>query len=509
VVANDDDTDAVLQGFLGMDEVGMRVTQGVGALIRVLVRALLVAAVVSVLAPVNARAGDIQEIPVDFYPGPAKVVVMGVPSQTTMTPGIIKLDKGYEELQAVRDTYEVRFVVGDYQSEPVYVQPYSKISQGQALKRAFCGGGPCCGFPLSVMPGIVQPAYEGTIWGLKPDTIYAINKVAAESLRRTEPVIRALHSKVEWVRADAAEVLGNIGDSSTAGILLPVLRDSSSDVRRAGFLALAKLSASGRLPEVIKPVLRDTLIQTLRCDAASEVRLASVEMLAGIKDSVVVAALIRAFHDRDEDIRIAAAEAAGRQDAAAVGPLADALADRDLLVRCCAALALGGIGPNAGSAVPRLVELFPVAEVATKGLCFSHAGLDLAIDRAISDREERYGSSIVLAEGKAQHGSRTYTEHISGILVSRYTLEEFLWEGSTRYGPSGRGAIPVEVQSEKRVYYDQFGRPGEIKEKFIYTLRYQLFAGAFALSRITGEDLGNDKAAWVQWLQQHQGEFGR
>ena len=60
----------------------------------------------------------VQEIKVDFYPGPAKVVVRGVPSATTVTPGILRLGKSFADMDVVKDTYWITFIKDGYESRP-------------------------------------------------------------------------------------------------------------------------------------------------------------------------------------------------------------------------------------------------------------------------------------------------------------------------------------------------------------------------------------------------------
>ncbi|MGB2727119.1 MAG: HEAT repeat domain-containing protein [Halobacteriota archaeon] len=149
-------------------------------------------------------------------------------------------------------------------------------------------------------------------------------------------IISALiNDKSSGTRADAAEVLGEIGDERAVEPLINALRDADYTVQRGAAEALGKIGDK----KAVEP-----LITTLKTED-EYLRERAAEALGEIGDKKAVEPLINALKDEDESVRSSATEALGQiGDARAVEPLIDALKDEDWYVRCNAAEALGEIG---------------------------------------------------------------------------------------------------------------------------------------------------------------------
>lgn len=135
-------------------------------------------------------------------------------------------------------------------------------------------------------------------------------------------------------RADAAEVLGDIGDKRAVEPLIDALRDADYTVQWSAAEALGKIGDK----RAVEP-----LITTLKT-GDEYLRKRAAEALGDIGDKRAVEPLINALKDEDESVRSSAAEALGNiGDVRAVEPLIDALKDEDWYVQYNAAKALGEI----------------------------------------------------------------------------------------------------------------------------------------------------------------------
>lgn len=136
-------------------------------------------------------------------------------------------------------------------------------------------------------------------------------------------------------RADAAEVLGEIGNKRAVEPLIDALRDADCTVQWGAAEALGKIGDK----KAVEP-----LITTLKTED-EYLRERAAEALGEIGDARAVEPLIGALNDKDEGVRSSAAEALGKiGDVRAVEPLINALKDEDWYARCNVAEALGEIG---------------------------------------------------------------------------------------------------------------------------------------------------------------------
>nr|WP_237712397.1 HEAT repeat domain-containing protein [Pedosphaera parvula] len=103
-----------------------------------------------------------------------------------------------------------------------------------------------------------------------------------------------------------------MGQASSAGLLLPLLKDRDHHVRAAAIEAL------GRMGDVR---IIDPIAQKLLQDSSWDVRKLAVEALGRIRHDRVTELLCLALSDQDNDVRQTAANSLGQlPDPRAIGP---------------------------------------------------------------------------------------------------------------------------------------------------------------------------------------------
>ena len=158
-------------------------------------------------------------------------------------------------------------------------------------------------------------------------------------------LVTALGDEDAGVRAQAAQVLGNLGSRDAVPGLVARLSDPSIDVRRAAAFALGEIG-DGQASDGLARALGDT---------APDVRLAAMTALIELNDPRIVDPLIAALEDAQADVRQRAVYGLGDLgDPRAVPGLIGALDDEDGDVREAAVSALGNL--DARDAVPALIE---------------------------------------------------------------------------------------------------------------------------------------------------------
>lgn len=207
----------------------------------------------------------------------------------------------------------------------------------------------------------------------------AITALTKVGLLAVPDLCRALNDDDRRVRHAAAEVLGEIGDTTAVSDLLKALNDISEDVRVSVAEALGKLKAniaSQSLLEVLKNtnnsfLFRGTAIMALAnigdANAASDIsecllndndeniRPFAAFALGEIRNTTALPALIAALDDPHFTVRQAAAYALGKiKDTSAIPALQKALHDSNSRVRENIVYALGEIGGT--SAIPALIK---------------------------------------------------------------------------------------------------------------------------------------------------------
>ena len=171
------------------------------------------------------------------------------------------------------------------------------------------------------------------------------------------------------LRYISAQILGRIGDTRAVPVLQRLAVGDNRYVRREAILALGKMGL---------PALGAELVVALREDASDAARSAAATSLGNLRDTVAVAALVRALgdpapvvrqqvvaalhllwtaearaavtssmQDPDETVRFIAAQSLGAHRVLpALEPLRAALRDTSVWVRAEAARALGKLGDD-------------------------------------------------------------------------------------------------------------------------------------------------------------------
>lgn len=201
--------------------------------------------------------------------------------------------------------------------------------------------------------------------GMIVDPVQTVGLSAGGALIRlgadaVAPLREALGSAA--VRNDAMEILGEIGAAARPALddMVAGLTDSDADYQSDSAMAIAAIGAEAA---VAVPTLEKLVSEAA---TASEVRYAAIYALGRIGAPAAAAEpLLRKLADSDDDLLATVAVWAALKikpdDAslfdAAIPKLRHALRNDRELVRLEAAVALGEIGPRAGSALPMLEML--------------------------------------------------------------------------------------------------------------------------------------------------------
>jgi HEAT repeat protein len=149
-------------------------------------------------------------------------------------------------------------------------------------------------------------------------------------------MIAALKDEQYWVRHEAAQALGELGDARAVEPLIAALKDEYPEVREGAAQALGKIGEPAVEP----------LIAALK-DEYREVREGVAQALGELGDARAVEPLIAALKDEDSWVRHVAAQGLVKIGEPAVEPLIAALKDEDSWVRHVAAQGLVKIGEPA------------------------------------------------------------------------------------------------------------------------------------------------------------------
>lgn len=163
----------------------------------------------------------------------------------------------------------------------------------------------------------------------------AIEALAVYGELATELLIAALGHEKDFIRANAVEALGEIGDAGAIEPLITALKYGDWEVRRGATIALGLIGDA----RAVEPLITALKYEDL------EVRRRAAMALESIGDSRAVEPLIAVLKDRTSFIRKGATTALGKiRDPRAVEPLIAALKDEEDFVRKSAADALRKIG---------------------------------------------------------------------------------------------------------------------------------------------------------------------
>jgi HEAT repeat protein len=213
--------------------------------------------------------------------------------------------------------------------------------------------------------------------------IQALGKIGPDARDAVPALVVLFKDKEETIRSQAATAIGDIGPTSIP-ILTEALRYEDKDVRQYAAIAFVNMGPKAKEalpalaaalkdkdPEVrkavalslkeigpdAKPVVA-ALTEALTKDTENEVRIGMILILGtmAIADKPSMMAMISAFKDKDEAVRMTAIEAVSKLGAAAVPSLAEALKDKDKNSKICACVVLEKLGPGGKLALAGLME---------------------------------------------------------------------------------------------------------------------------------------------------------
>jgi len=250
------------------------------------------------------------------------------------------------------------------------------------------------------------------------DHIQVIDTLVNIGALSVEPLIVALYNANEFVRSNAADALGQIGDARAIGSLIAVLNDLDEQVRVNAVAALGQIGDASAI---------ESLIAVLD-DLDEDVRVNAVVALGQIGDASAIESLIAVLDDLDEDVRRSAAEVLGQiGDARVVEPLITILSDPEWIVRSSVANALGHIR-DARAIEPLIAALRePDADVRHRtAVALGKIGNARAVEpliAALHDPDVSVSSSAAYALGKISDARAV--EPLIGLLSNALQVNLF------------------------------------------------------------------------------------
>jgi HEAT repeat protein len=211
--------------------------------------------------------------------------------------------------------------------------------------------------PAAAELAVILGRYGGRVRGDARERIAAF----FEGSGTVDEQLKLLGQRRDWVRADAASALGDMGSARAVAPLLEALADPSRDVRSAAAYSLGRLRALDAVEPLLAAVQERRIPRAVVCSALLEIgaeavprllgvvadpepveRATAVELVGLLGDAADGRRLVESLIDTSAEVRANAARALGRlgaeEAAAAVRQL---LADRIPFVRVAAAEALG------------------------------------------------------------------------------------------------------------------------------------------------------------------------
>jgi|GEM_PF-3196745 len=247
----------------------------------------------------------------------------------------------------------------------------------------------------------------------------------------------------------------------------------------------AVMSLPGTAPEAI-PALAEMLE-----DPDLLVRFAAAKALAnyGPAAAEAVPALVEVINDPDHDTQYAVFDALVKIGGSQAR-LAQKLGEADPQVRAGAAITLGMYGPAAAQAVPALLEVANDNDPSVRHAVITALG-DIGDSQAVPALIEAFHHSdlvtrIGAVEALIKLGPKAAPAVPDLIDAIDDEFEQIGWsalEALGAIGPEARAAVPVlieQLENEDRLFRSN---------------------AVDALKKITGQDFGEDAAAWRQWWE--------
>jgi HEAT repeat protein len=289
------------------------------------------------------------------------------------------------------------------------------------------------------------------------------------------PVVDALRDGD--VRHEAAVTLGVLKDRRAVPGLIGVLGDPNPEVRLEAAHSLGLIGDPSAAP-CLAPLLRDDDVQVRRYAVAALAWLAR----DGLADQRTVGAFILAMADYDSLVRSWAARGAGYcRDSRVIAPLTDLLATDEQEVSRCAAKAL--VTHGADPAILRLPTFRPSAEAVTRAVAVLRDPRTVPpLLEALKDPDPAVRACA--AEALGPFKAREAFEPLLSLLDDPFPGVRA--GAAQSLGALGdRRAIPslISLLHDERITADT----------------------SEALRKLTGQDFGDNPAAWQAWWEQNKG----
>ncbi len=241
------------------------------------------------------------------------------------------------------------------------VQPLERMAAIKILMRGMTDPSPMVRFTAAMVAGQrrlvrlepqLQTLRRDSNLSVRPAAIYALARLGETKYLAALPA--ALENRAAIVRANAAMVLGDLGDVNAAHLLRQHVDDPNAAVRFAVTVALAQLGQ--------RQAISSLIAMSLSAYAADQ--LAALSVFCSLRAPVAANVLTAGLSDTLPEARLIAARGLGRRGSAAGQGLALHYAhSRHSHLRALAALALGAIARPADAAVLRRMLADPNPQV--------------------------------------------------------------------------------------------------------------------------------------------------
>ena len=377
----------------------------------------------------------------------------------------------------------------------------------------------------TVIDKLIQQLSDSDDW-VRRNAAEALGKLGNASETVIEALLNALSDRNNEVRRLAAGALGKLGNASETVIeaLLNALSDRNNEVRRLAAGALGKL---GNASETVIEALLNAL-----SDSDYGVRQNAAEALGklGNASETVIEALLNALSDSDDWVRQNAAEALGKLGNASetvIEALLNALSDSDDWVRQNAAEALGKLGNASETVIEALLNALSdsddwVRQNAAEALGKLGNASETVIEallKALSDSENGVCENAAWALGKLGNASEIVIKALlKGLSDSDYGVRRYAAEALGNLGNASETVIEALLNALSDSDYgvrqnaaEALGKLGNASETVIEALLKALSDSYYSVRRNVAEALGKlgkqspkVKPLVVEWIQQHE-----
>jgi len=378
-----------------------------------------------------------------------------------------------------------------------------------------------------VLEHIGEPAVEPLLKAAgspNPQTRWtAIRALGNIADRRAVPVlIKALKDENGFVRRDAPEGLGRIGDRRAFDPLLVMMTDpqetfSEGHARYEAAIALEKLDDNRLVATMLG------LLKGQGSDARSRWMAAMVLGNCGARGNEVVEVLLGAIRDHDDDVVVCAAEALGKiKDDRALQPLLNVFAARPRIRRHIAY-------PLAAFKKPVVTRTLLVA-MDDEGQDYIIGALGVLGDREATmpllkklkspSWEVRFSTACALASLADPRSVDALVEHVydeGDKDVCDASVAEEVAKALVKIGPKSLKPLKAQAASSKVEVRAAIATVlGNFREREAIDILVGMLRDAdlhvreqavSSLAWLTGEQLGDDAAAWESWWRDHRGKW--